>query len=139
MADQQTYNRQLIEEFRTTRITQGVPLEGRPILLLGTTGAKSGQPRTTPLMYVVIDERLFAIASNAGAPTHPDWYRNVLAHPDVLVEQGAETYPATAIVIQAAEREDLWAVLTTQYPFFAEHQAKTAREIPLVELKRQVG
>ena len=135
--DQKDYNRQLIEEFRANRGKAGGPFEGRSMLLLTTTGAKSGQLRTTPMMYVPDGNRLLVIASNAGAPTHPDWYRNLVAHPEVTVEVKSETYKATAIVIEGAERDHLWNSIIEQYPFFTEHQAKISRQIPVIALERR--
>jgi deazaflavin-dependent oxidoreductase (nitroreductase family) len=135
MTDQIDYNRQLIEEFRADRSKFG----GRPLLLLTTTGAKSGQRRTTPMMYVPDGDRLIVIASNVGAPAHPAWYHNLVAHPDVNVEVGTETYEATAIVTTGEERHQLWTRIVESYPFFTEHQAKTTRQIPLIALERRVG
>src|SRR5689334_11214291 len=106
---------------------------------LGADGAKTGQRRTTPMMYVSDGERLLVIASNAGAPAHPDWYRNLLAHPEVTVEVGAETFDARAEVLEGAERQRLWDSIVASYPFFTEHQAKISREIPLVALERRAG
>jgi len=137
MTDQKEYNRQLIEDFRATRGTSGGPLDGRPLLLLTTTGAKSGQRRTTPMMYMRDGERLLVIASNAGAPTHPDWYRNLVADPDVTVEVGTETFDARAVVLEGLERQQLWSKLVEQYPFFTDHQAKITRQIPLIALERR--
>ena len=134
MADR---NRQLIEEFRTSRGKPDNPFVNRHLLLLTTTGAKSGQPRTKPMMYIPDGDRLLVIASNAGAPTNPDWYHNLLTHPQVTVEVGNETFAATAIVPQGAERQQLWDKIVSQYPFFAEHQAKVSREIPVVVLERR--
>ena len=82
-------------------------------------------------------DRLLVIASNIGAPKHPSWYHNLVAHPDVTVEVGAETYEATAVVTQGAERQRVWSLILEGYPFFAEHQAKTTREIPVVALERK--
>lgn len=135
MTDQKDYNRQLIEEFRTNKGSG--PFAGRPLLLLTTLGAKSGQPHTTPMMYIPDDNRLLVIASNVGAPSHPDWYRNLVAHPEVTVEVGTEIFDATAIVMQGAERERLWSRIVERYPFFAEHQAKTTRQIPVIALQRR--
>ena len=137
MTDQNTYNRQLIEEFRAHRGKSGGPMEGRPLLLLTTAGAKSGQLRTTPMMYIPDGDRLLVIASNAGAPTHPDWYRNLLAHPEVTVEVGNETFKAIAIVTDGSERQGLWTRVVELYPFFADHQAKIARQIPVIVLRRK--
>ena len=137
MTDQNTYNRQLIEEFRAERGKSDGPMAGRPLLLLTTTGAKSGQPRTTPMMYIRDGDHLLVIASNAGAPTHPDWYRNLVAHPEVTVEIGNETFKATAIVMEGSERQRLWTRVVEQYPFFADHQAKVTRQIPVIVLTRE--
>jgi deazaflavin-dependent oxidoreductase (nitroreductase family) len=137
MSDQNAYNRKLIAEFRENRGRSDGPMAGRPLLLLTTTGARSAQQRTTPLMYVRHGERLLIIASNAGAPKHPDWYRNLVAHPDVVVEVGADTYEASAVVLEGAERQQLWDSIVRQYPFFTEHQAKIARQIPIVALERR--
>ncbi|MEO8970645.1 MAG: nitroreductase family deazaflavin-dependent oxidoreductase [Ktedonobacteraceae bacterium] len=137
--DQKDYNRQLIEEFRANRGKSDGPFAGRPMLLLTTTGARSGQSRTTPMMHVHVGNLLLVIASNVGAPTHPDWYRNLVAHPEVTVEVGNETYTATAIVTEGAEREQLWNSIIEKYPFFTDHQAKTTRQIPVIALERREG
>ncbi len=79
------------------------------------------------------------IASNAGAPAHPDWYRNLVAHPHVTVEVGTETFDATAVVTEGEERQRLWNRIVELYPFFAEHQAKVTRQIPVIALSRQEG
>ena len=139
MTDQNTYNRQLIEEFRANRGKSGGPMEGRPLLLLTTTGAKSGQLRTTPMMYIPDGNRLLVIASNAGAPAHPDWYRNLVAYPEVTVEVGNEIFEAIAIVTEGPERQRLWTRVVELYPFFADHQAKVTRQIPVIVLKRWEG
>ncbi len=139
MTDQNAYNRQLIDEFRASRGKPGGPMNGRALLLLTTTGAKSGQLRTTPMMYIRVDDQLLVIASNAGAPSHPDWYRNLVAHPEVTVEVGNETFNAIAIVTEGTERQRLWTRVVEQYPFFADHQAKVARQIPVIVLKRREG
>jgi deazaflavin-dependent oxidoreductase (nitroreductase family) len=137
MSDQKEYNRKLIEDFRAN---QGAgPFAGRPLLLLTTTGAKSGQPRTTPMMYVPDGDRILVIASNAGAPAHPDWYRNLLAHPQVTVEVGGDTFDARAVVLEGTERQQLWDKIVASYPFFVEHQAKITREIPVIALERLSG
>ena len=137
MTDQNTYNRQLIEEFRANRGKSGGPMEGRSLLLLTTTGAKSGQLRTTPMMYIPDGDRLLVIASNAGAPVHPDWYRNLVAHPEVTVEVGNEIFEAIAIVTEGPERQRLWTRVVELYPFFAAHQAKVTRQIPVIVLERR--
>ena len=139
MTDQNTYNRQLIEEFRADRDRGGGAMKGRPLLLLTTTGAKSGQLRTKPMMFIPDGDRLLVIASNVGAPTHPDWYRNLVAHPEVTVEVGNETFKAIAIITEGLERQRLWSKVVELYPFFADHQAKTSRQIPVIVLRRLEG
>ena len=137
MLNQEDYNRQLIEDFRANRNNPDSPFKGRPLLLLTTTGARSGQPRTTPMMYVPEGDQLLVIASNAGAPAHPDWYHNVVAHSEVTVEVGNETYNATAVVTDGEERQRLWTRIVELYPFFADHQAKVTRQIPVIALSRR--
>ncbi len=137
MTDPQAYNQQLIEDFRTARDLGDVPLNGRPIVLLTTRGRKSLQPRTTPVMYVSDGDRLLIIASNAGAPQHPDWYHNLVAHSDVVVEVGQETYEATAVMTEGLERQKLWEKIVAQHPFFGEYQAKVERQIPVFALERR--
>lgn len=127
-------NRQVIEQFRA-----GGPIEGmhrERLLLLTTTGARSGKPYTTPMMFHRDGDRLLVIASNVGAPRHPDWYTNLVADPHVTVEVGDERYEAIAEPAAGAEYASLWAMITELYPFFAEHQARTARTIPVVKLTR---
>ncbi len=131
------YNRQVIEEFREKRSKGQV--EDRPRLLLTTKGARSGQPRTTPMMYIRDGDRLLVVASNAGAQRHPDWYHNLVAHPEVTVEVRAEIFDARARVIEGAERQQVWARIVGQYPFFADHQAKITRQIPVIALERRDG
>ncbi len=139
MIDQNDYNRRVIEEFRADRGKPGGRWEGRHLLLLTTTGARSGLPRTTPMMYIPDGDRLLVIASNIGAPAHPDWYRNLVAHPEVTVEVGSETFEATAVVAEGSERQRLWSRIVELYPFFTEHQAKTSRQIPVIALERRAG
>jgi deazaflavin-dependent oxidoreductase (nitroreductase family) len=130
--DMKAYNRKVIDDFRAN---DGVE-PGRPLLLLTTRGARSGEERTTPMMFVPDGDRVLVIASNAGAQRHPDWYHNLVAHPEVTVEVTGETYPATAVVTTGAERERLFAEVAAKYPFFHEHQGKVSRVIPVVALVR---
>jgi deazaflavin-dependent oxidoreductase (nitroreductase family) len=130
--DLQEDNRNLIEEFRAA----GRKLDGRALLLLTTTGARTGRARTNPMMYVEIDGRRLVIASNAGAEKHPDWYVNLVANPSVTVECDGEEYAATAAVPTGEERDRLFAEIVRRFPFFGDHQAGVARTIPVVELVR---
>lgn len=111
--------------------------ETKPLLILTTTGAKSGQPRELPLCYVKDGERYVLIASKGGSPTHPDWYRNLLAHPEVTVEVGTEKFPARATFPQGAERRRLYDAMAAVMPFFADYERTTTqREIPVILLER---
>jgi len=139
MKDRNDWNRQTIEEFRANGGKVGGMWEGKPLLLLTTTGAKSGQRRTNPTMYLRDGDRLLVFASRGGTPTNPDWYYNLLAHPEVTVEVGAETYAATATVLSGEERDRLYAKQAGLYPQFAEYQAKTTRQIPVIALERREG
>jgi deazaflavin-dependent oxidoreductase (nitroreductase family) len=131
-ADITEHNRQLIAQFRAA----GRKLDDRPMLLLTTTGARSDRPHTAPMMYVRDDERLLVIASNAGAPSHPDWYHNLLATPRVTVEVDGETFTANAVPLVGDERDRIFARIAAQYPFFNDHQAGISRTIPVVALVR---
>ena len=127
----------LITDFRANggKVTSG-PFAGRPVLLLTTTGARSGQPRLAPVVYSRDGEHYVIVASKGGAPTHPAWYHNLLAHPLVTVEVGSETFPARARVTEGAERDRLFAERAAASPNFAEYQRRTARVIPVVVLER---
>jgi deazaflavin-dependent oxidoreductase (nitroreductase family) len=132
--DVKEINRRVIEQFRA-----GVPIDGmhrERLLLLTTTGSRSGRPYTTPMMFHPDGNRLLVIASNAGAPAHPHWYTNLVAAPNVTVEVGEETYAAVAAPLTGDERERVWAMLKETYPFFADHEAKAGRVIPVVALAR---
>jgi deazaflavin-dependent oxidoreductase (nitroreductase family) len=131
-ADPLAVNRRIVEEYRAN--AGHVAGMGGPsrMLLLTTRGARSGQPRTAPMMYVADGDRLVVFASNVGAARHPGWYRNLVAHPDVTVEVGDVRYEAVAAVTAGEERERLWRL----FPF-PEHQDRTARQIPVVALARR--
>jgi deazaflavin-dependent oxidoreductase (nitroreductase family) len=136
MAEVNDFNAKIIEEFRTNEGVLGGPFEGSPLLLLTTTGARSGEPRTSPMMYRSEGERMFVFASKAGAPTNPDWYHNLVATPEVTVEVGVERFSARATEVEGAERDRIYAAHATEYPGFAEYETKTDRIIPVVELVR---
>jgi deazaflavin-dependent oxidoreductase (nitroreductase family) len=131
------WNSKIIEEFRTNGGKVGGTFEGAPLLLLTTTGAKSGQRRTTPLVYMPDGDRMIIFASKAGAPTNPDWYHNLVAHPQVTVEVGAETFDVTAVVTTGGERNRLYAQQAARNPGFAEYETKTTRQIQVIALERQ--
>jgi deazaflavin-dependent oxidoreductase (nitroreductase family) len=110
--------------------------EGVPTLLLTTRGRRSGEPRTTPLIYGRAGERYLVVASRGGAPTHPDWYQNLAADPEVQVQVMADRFKARARTASAAEKPALWKAMTSIWPPYAEYQARTTREIPVVILER---
>ena len=128
-------NRRVIDQFPA-----GGPVEGMQrdrLVLLTTKGRRSGEPRTTPMMFHRDGDRVLVIASNVGAAAHPEWYRNLAADPHVTVEIGDETYPALATTTEDTDRERVWAELKERYPFFADHEVKAApRTIPVVALTR---
>ena len=128
-------NAAIIAEFRANGGKVGGPFEGADLLLLTTTGAKSGAARTSPLGYLRDGDRLLLAASAAGAPKNPDWFHNVRAHPEVTVELGSDTFPATASVPDGTERDVLWDKVTAALPGYAEYQKGTDRVIPVVVLK----
>jgi deazaflavin-dependent oxidoreductase (nitroreductase family) len=128
-------NRSVIEEFRANKGRAGA----QPLLLLTTTGAKTGRQHITPLMYLADGDSLAVIASKGGHPSHPDWYRNLVANPTVTVEVGSETFETEAQVAEPAERDRLFALQAARYPFFAEYQQKVKRRIPVVVLKRRTA
>jgi deazaflavin-dependent oxidoreductase (nitroreductase family) len=130
------FNSKVIDEFRSNHGQVGGPFDGAPMVVLTTTGAKSGQPRSIPLVYLADDDRVVIFASKAGAPTNPDWYHNLVANPRVTVELGDERFEADATVVHGEERERLYARQAEIMPGFAEYQEKTSRVIPVVILTR---
>jgi deazaflavin-dependent oxidoreductase (nitroreductase family) len=135
---QMGWNDSVIEDFRAHggQITQGM-FKGRALLLLTTKGAKTGLDRTNPLVYTRTGEDYVVIASKGGAPTHPDWYRNVLANPDVTVEVGPERFQARARIAKGDERRRLYDAQAALVPSFKEYEQKTSREIPVIVLERR--
>jgi len=136
MRDWHAFNEGVVEHFRANGGVGPGRWAQRPLLLLTTVGAKTGLPRTTPLIYSRDGDRLVVIASKGGEPTHPDWYHNLLAHPEATVEVGSETFPVRAEVAAGAERRRLFDQQAALMPFFAEYERTTAREIPVVVLTR---
>jgi deazaflavin-dependent oxidoreductase (nitroreductase family) len=130
------WNTAIIEEFRSNNGKVGGQFAGTPLLLLHTTGAKSGQPRVNPVAYTRDGDRLVVMASKGGAPTNPDWYHNLVANPLVTVETGPETFQARATIPEDPERTRLYEQMVTLMPGFAEYQRKTKRTIPVVVLTR---
>ena len=130
------FNQKIIEEFRANDGVVGGPFEGAPMLILHTTGARSGQPRVSPLTYRLDDDRLVVFASKGGAPTHPDWYHNLVANPRASVEAGTDTFEVSARVAEGDERERLWTLQKAERPAFGDYEGKTDRQIPVVILER---
>ena len=134
MSETNDRNQKIIAEFRANDGAVGGPFEGAPLLLLHSTGARSGKERINPMMYQAVDGSYAVFASKAGAPTNPDWFHNLVANPDASVEVGAQTVPVRARVAEGAERARIWTRQTELYPGFADYESKTTREIPVVIL-----
>jgi deazaflavin-dependent oxidoreductase (nitroreductase family) len=136
MASMNDFNQNLIDEFRANDGTVTGVFAGRPVVLLTTTGAKSGKQHTSPLVYTTDGDNLVIIASKGGAPTNPAWYHNLVANPVVTVELPGTTYQARARIAEGEERERLYNAQATMMPAFAEYQQKTTRQIPVIVLER---
>ena len=134
MTDANDWNTQIINEFRANEGKVGGNFEGAPLLLLHTTGARTGQERVNPVMYQDLGDSVAVFASKAGAPSNPDWYRNVVAHPDVTAEIGTATRTFRARTAEPDERAPIWEKQKADYPGFADYEANTSREIPVVIL-----
>jgi deazaflavin-dependent oxidoreductase (nitroreductase family) len=133
--DVKDHNRRIIGEFRANGGQVGGPFEGAPLLLLHTTGAKSGAERVNPMMYRDLgDGRLAVFASKAGADSNPDWYHNLVANPDVVAEIGTGTRSFRARTASTEEREPIWSAQKRDYPGFAGYETGTDRVIPVVIL-----
>jgi deazaflavin-dependent oxidoreductase (nitroreductase family) len=129
-------NAPFIENFREGTADDAYEAWGQPILLLTTTGAKSGKPRVNPLVSLIEGDRVYVIASKGGSPSHPDWYYNIRANPQVTVELPDETFAARAVDVDDAERDRLYGIIASRFSNFAEYAQKTDRKIPVVELVR---
>ena len=130
------FNEKIIDEFRSNGGKVGGALEGSPLLLLQTTGAKTGRTRVKPLVYRRDGDRLVVFGTKGGSPTHPEWYHNVRANPRVTVEVGSDRFEADAKVAPPDERDRLWRLQTQDVPVFADYQKRTDRTIPVVILER---
>jgi deazaflavin-dependent oxidoreductase (nitroreductase family) len=131
------FNTPIIEEFRANAGKVGGNFKGAPILLLHSTGAKSGKERVNPMMYRKAGDDIAVFASKAGAPTNPDWYHNLVAHPEATAEIGTDTVSMVARVTKGDERTEIWEAQKKEFPGFADYETKTTREIPVVILKRK--
>jgi deazaflavin-dependent oxidoreductase (nitroreductase family) len=130
------WNDKTIAEFRANHGRVGGHFAGAPLLLLHTTGAKSGEPRVNPVMYLERGDRLMVFATYAGQPVNPAWYHNLKADPKVTVEVGDEVYDAVATEVTGAERDEIYAEQAARFPGFAEYERKTSRKIPVIALTR---
>lgn len=131
------FNQQIIDEFRANGGRVGGGFEGAPLLILHTTGARSGQERVVPLVYQPVGDDHAVFASKAGAATDPDWFHNLLADPTATIEVGTETLPVTARVLEGEERDAVWEQQKELMPGFADYEAATTRTIPVVVLERR--
>ena len=133
-----SYNDRIVREFRAHAGQVGGEWAGTPLILVHHVGARSGTERVTPLGCFPLDDGRYAVAaSSGGSPQHPAWYHNLKAHPRIKVEVGAETFTVLAEQLDDAARAALWPKLVAEAPALGEHQAKTARQIPVFTLTRQ--
>jgi len=130
------FNTSIVDEFRTNGGKVGGPFEGATLLLLTSTGAKSGQPRLAPLAYLTIEGKMIIIGSKAGADTNPDWVHNLRANPRAHVEVGTDAYDVVARELPREERDEMYPKVVELAPGFGDYQSKTSRVIPLFELQR---
>ncbi len=130
------FNKAIVDEFRTNGGKVGGPFEGGTLLLLHTIGAKSGQPRLSPLAYLTVDGRMLIVGSYAGAPRDPAWVHNLRANRTARIEVGTESYDVDVRELPDDEREAIYPKITEAAPVFADYQARTTRSIPLFELTR---
>ena len=132
-------NRTVIREFRETGGKAGGRFEGKPLVLVHHIGVKSGTERISPLVPLLDGDRIFVFASKGGSDENPHWYGNLVAHPEVTLELGTETFPATAKVLTGAERDAVYAKQVAVEPQFGEYQRNTTRLIPVVEFVKEAA
>lgn len=130
------WNAKIIDEFRANSGQVGGQFAGAPLLLLHSTGARSGQERVSPMMYQQVGPAWAVFASKAGADTNPDWFHNLVKHPLARIEVGTDTVDVRARVADGVERDTIWAAQKADYPGFADYERKTSRQIPVVILER---
>jgi deazaflavin-dependent oxidoreductase (nitroreductase family) len=136
VADENDWNRRVIEEFRANGGKVGGMFEQMPLLLLHHVGAKTGKEYVNPVTYQQVGDSVAVFASKGGAPTNPDWFHNVVANPDVKVEIGTDSFAGKARVATGAERERIWSAQKVALPQFAEYEQNTDREIPVVVIEK---
>jgi len=135
MTEPNDWNAKIIEEFRANEGRVGGQFEGAPLLLLHSVGARSGKERVNPMMYQAVGDAYAVFASKGGAPSHPDWYHNLVATPDATIEVGTRTVPVRARIADGVERDTIWGTQKLRYPGFADYEASTTRQIPVVILE----
>lgn len=134
LSEAESWNDKVIREFRQNHGRVGGNFEGAPLLLLHSTGARSGVERVSPMMCLQDGRRYLVFASRAGADTNPDWYHNLTAHPEATVEVGDDMVSVSAVELTGAERDEKYATQAAAYPGFADYQKKTSRVIPVLAL-----
>jgi deazaflavin-dependent oxidoreductase (nitroreductase family) len=134
VTDFNDFNAQIIDEFRANGGRVGGRFEGAPLLLLHSRGAKTGEPRIHPMMYLRDGDRYLVFASKAGADTNPAWYHNLVANPDATIEVGDDEVAVQASELKGAERDEFYAEQSHRYSTFADYEAKTSRVIPVMAL-----
>jgi deazaflavin-dependent oxidoreductase (nitroreductase family) len=138
MTEMTGFNAKIVEEFRANDGVVGGPFAGAQLVLLTTTGARTGAIRVNPLASLITDDgRLFVFASKGGAPENPDWFHNLQSHSEVGVELGREKFTALATPLTGPERDRIFALQKEKMPAFAGYEKATSRVIPVVELRRQ--
>jgi deazaflavin-dependent oxidoreductase (nitroreductase family) len=135
VSEHNDWNTKVIEEFRANAGKVGGRFENATMVLITTTGARTGKQRTNPLVYLPDGERVVVFASKGGAPTNPDWFYNLRANPIVTVEVGTDKYEARAVVVEGEERDRLYAEQVKRFPAFGDYQVNTTRKIPVIALE----
>lgn len=133
------FNAKVIAEFRENGGKVGGMFEGAPLVILHTTGAKSGKEHVSPLVYFPFEGQRYIMASKGGAPTHPAWYHNLVANPNITIEIGDATETATARILDADERAPVWSAVVAAMPNFGEYERSTTRTIPVIALDPPTG
>lgn len=136
MSKSKDWNKEIIKEFRENEGRVGGYFENSTLLLLHTIGAKSGEPRVNPLMYINDGEKFLIIASNNGGPSNPDWYHNIMAEPEIVMEAGTEKFKVLATIVDEPERTSYYSKMAASNSNFAEYENKTERVIPAIILSR---
>ena len=135
MTEADDWNAKIIEEFRANEGRVGGQFEGAPLLLLHSVGARSGKERVNPMMYQAVGDAYAVFASKGGAPSHPGWYHNLVANPDATIEVGTRRVRVRARTAEGVERDTIWETQKQRYPGFADYEARTTRQIPVVILE----